>query len=204
MTDFVSLYGERAALFLDIVFRGEGGYANHKLDKGGQTMRGVTFAVFMENLRMLGLQFNTEQQARAYHSTLPIEDAAEIYIKRFWLASGMNTLPAPELGPWAPLAISVADHKVNTGVYGVIGLQRLIGAKEDGVFGPVSLRMTLAKDPSDLFVRYQEWRRQYYKQVTFSDMTPAELKLWHETDGKGLQNLMSNLARELKTKGLKK
>lgn len=202
MKTYAEIYGERAALFLELVFKAEGGFVNDPQDTGGQTMRGVTYAVFKECLGLLNLKFKTEADAIAYHARLSEADAAEIYVKRFWLPTGMHTLPNPQLGEWAPLAISVADHQVNAGSWGVRGLQRLVGVTADGQFGPLSLKATVAQNPKELFTRYQNWRRSYYSSIQIAGKTPAEMKAWHARFGKGLQNRVSNLERDLKKRGV--
>lgn len=199
---FVKKYGDRAALFLDLVFRAEGGFGDHPMDAGGQTMRGVTFDVFRECASMLGLKFFSSDAAKDYHANLTEDEAAVIYIERFWKRSGMHQLPAPELGPWAPLAITVADHQVNAGSWGVIGLQRLVGVKEDGNVGPITMKAITSHDPFVLYVDYQTWRRQYYRSVRIKNFNDAEMAIWHATFGKGLQNRVTNLDNALRTRGL--
>lgn len=199
---YAQRYGARAALFLDNVFRAEGGFSDHPLDAGGQTMRGVTFETFRNSMHLLGKRLTDEAEARAYHATLSEDDAAAIYIHRFWLPTRMHTLPQPELAPWGPLAVSVADHQVNCGSWGVIGLQRLVKVKEDGAFGPVSLAAVSKRDPMILFWEYQKWRRAYYRGVKILGYTEEQMKAWHAHNGRGLQNRVTNLENDFRKKGL--
>lgn len=199
---YAQRYGARAALFLDNVFRAEGGFSDDPMDAGGQTMRGVTFETFRNSANLLGKRFADEDDARAYHATLSEDDAAAIYIHRFWLPTRMHTLPQPELAPWGPLAVSVADHQVNCGSWGIIGLQRLVKVKEDGAFGPVSLAAVSKRDPMILFWEYQKWRRAYYRGVKILGYTEEQMKAWHAHNGRGLQNRVTNLENDFRKKGL--
>lgn len=84
---------------IDRVIGVEGGYANHKADRGGPTRWGVTEAV-----------------ARAYGYTgdmraLPRVVAAEIYRKRYWIEPGLDRVAALAPG----LAAELFDTGINMG-----------------------------------------------------------------------------------------
>ena len=106
----------------------EGGYSNHKQDRGGETMWGVTSAV---------------ARANGYHGAmkdLPVEKAKEIYRNAYW-----NPIRADELP--ASIRYIVFDAAVNSGVTQAIKwLQRAVGAKEDGVVGKATIAACRALD----------------------------------------------------------
>lgn len=106
----------------------EGGYSNHKQDRGGETMWGVTSAV---------------ARANSYHGAmkdLPVEKAKEIYRNAYW-----NPIRADELP--ASIRYIVFDAAVNSGVTQAIKwLQRAIKAHEDGVVGKDTIAACHALD----------------------------------------------------------
>lgn len=100
----------------------EGGYVNHKDDKGGATRYGVTEAVARE----VGYRGNM--------SELPLDLAQRIYKERYWDAVQAENLPAD-------LRYIVFDAAVNSGItQAAKWLQRACGAVDDGIIGPKTIR----------------------------------------------------------------
>lgn len=64
---------------------------------------------------------------------MPREEAIRIYHACYWLPIRGDDLPLP-------LAFQVFDGAVNSGpVQAIIWLQRALGVKDDGIFGPITL-----------------------------------------------------------------
>ena len=107
----------------------EGGYSFHKDDPGGETMWGVTYRV---------------ARAFGYHGdmrSLPRDLAKTIYRQRYWDAVRADELPAE-------VRFDVFDAAVNSGVtQAAKWLQRVVGAAEDGVIGPITVQMVAEKNP---------------------------------------------------------
>lgn len=100
-----------------ILIGNEGGYANNPNDPGGETK--------------FGLSKRSYPQLDIAKVTL--DDARAIYRRDFWNPVRGDELPAP-------LALLVFDAAVNSGpAQSVRWLQTTLGAKPDGILGPVTL-----------------------------------------------------------------
>lgn len=102
---------------LDELIEREGGYSNHRADRGGETCWGITAAV---------------ARADGYDGPmrrLPRERAAAIYRRRYWTAPGFD-----RVAHHAPtLAAELFDTGVNMGPVVAIGfLQRALNALNRG------------------------------------------------------------------------
>ena len=110
----------------------EGGYVNHKDDRGGATRYGVTEAVARE----VGYRGDMRE--------LPLDLAQRIYKDRYWDAVQAEHLPAD-------IRYAVFDAAVNSGVaQAAKWLQRACGVKDDGVIGPQTIRAANALHPEGL------------------------------------------------------
>lgn len=104
----------------------EGGFSNHAADPGGATRFGVTEAVARE----AGYRGDMRE--------LPLDLAQRIYKERYWDAVRAEELPAA-------VRYAIFDAAVNSGPRQAIRwLQRAVGAKDDGILGPVT--MALVRD----------------------------------------------------------
>ena len=100
----------------------EGGFSNHKDDRGGATRYGVTEAVARE----AGYRGDMRE--------LSLDLAQRIYKDRYWDAVQAESLP-PDV------RYIVFDGAVNSGVVqSAKWLQRACGVKDDGVIGPITIR----------------------------------------------------------------
>ena len=112
----------------------EGGYVDHPKDPGGATRWGVT-----------------ERVARANGYTghmrdFPVEQAKAIYRRSYWDAVRADDLPEG-------VRYAVFDAAVNSGTtQAAKWLQRAVGASDDGVIGPQTLRLVNAA-PTDRVAR---------------------------------------------------
>lgn len=99
----------------------EGLFSDHAADPGGKTMYGVTEAVARE------------AGYRGDMRNLPLEVAQRIYKERYWDAVRADELPVA-------VRYAIFDAAVNSGPRQAIRwLQRAVGAKDDGILGPVTL-----------------------------------------------------------------
>ncbi len=142
----------------------EGGYVNHKDDRGGATRYGVTEAVARE----VGY--------RGVMSELPLDLAQRIYKERYWDAVQAEHLPAD-------VRYIVFDGAVNSGiVQAAKWLQRACGVKDDGVIGPQTIRAANALHSDGLKRRILAQRLRFM----------ATLSNW-PTFGRGWANRIADL-----------
>ena len=110
----------------------EGGFSNHKDDRGGATRYGITETVARE----VGYRGDMRE--------LPLDLAQRIYKERYWVAVQAENLP-PDV------RYIVFDGAVNSGVaQAAKWLQRACGVKDDGVVGPQTIRAANALHPDGL------------------------------------------------------
>jgi lysozyme family protein len=135
---------ENFGVAFNSMLRHEGGFVNHPKDPGGMTNLGVTKRVWDE-------------------WTGGNADVAPLYKKRYWDAVKGNDLPSG-------LDVCVFDCAVNSGVSRAVRiLQRILGVKDDGIIGPVTIAATTAIPVDDLIERYTKERQDFLQSLpTFS------------------------------------
>ncbi|MBX5454740.1 MAG: secretion activator protein [Acidobacteriia bacterium] len=115
-----------------IVVGNEGGYSNNPEDPGNWTagkigvgeLRGTKFGISAAAFPTLDI------------AALNLEDAKHIYRSRYWIPISADNLP--DL-----LAILLFDAAVNDGPFrAATFLQAAVGAAEDGLIGPETIRAT--------------------------------------------------------------
>ena len=130
----------------------EGGYVNHPDDPGGATNKGVTQGTYNSWLK---------SQGKSQKSVRDITDkeVAAIYKNSYWDAVKADQLPAG-------VAYCVFDAAINSGPgRAVRWLQKVVGAKADGVVGPQTLGLTSDKDPTDIINEYCDRRLAFMKRL---------------------------------------
>ena len=138
---------------LKIILKHEGGYGHHPSDPGGRTNLGVTQRVYEE---WIGHPV-TEKIMRG----LTVQHVTKLYKVKFWDAVCGDEIPSG-------LDLCVFDFGVNAGTNRAARyLQRMVGAKEDGVIGPKTLSLmgqyVRSKGREHAVMEYQDMRRDYYK-----------------------------------------
>lgn len=135
------------------VLRHEGGYSNHPKDPGKATNLGVTQKTYED---WVGYKVN-----EAIMRKLTVAHVQTLYKVKYWDAVHCDDLP---LG----IDLCVFDFAVNAGPNRAARyLQRMVGAKEDGVLGPHSLSLmsqfVRERGKVEAVMIYQDMRREYYK-----------------------------------------
>lgn len=115
-------------LALAEILKHEGIYVHDSRDPGGETKYGISKRAFPD----LDIK------------SLTVADAAAIYRREYW-----NPICGDALPP--ALALCVFDTAVNMGVrQATILLQRAVGVKDDGAFGPRTLEAARRSGSNDL------------------------------------------------------
>lgn len=140
---------------LEHVLRHEGGFVNHKLDKGGITNLGVTIAVWEE---WIGRE-SSEDEMR----NLKPEDVADLYKKLYWDRVKGDDLPSG-------VNYCVFDAAVNSGTgRAAKWLQDAVGAVPDGAIGAKTLAKVAAHDADSLVNAYCDVRLNFLKSLKTFD-----------------------------------
>ena len=110
---------------MEHVFGEEGGWSDHPDDTGGKTMLGIT----LKTLKTARPDQNVTAETLR---NLTVADAKEVYREHYWT-------PVKALGLPSGLSTMMFDFCVNAGFpRSVKTLQKSIGTKADGAFGPKS------------------------------------------------------------------
>lgn len=99
---------------LDYLFEAEGGYSNHKNDRGGATNFGITQRTYDFYQKRKGL-------APAPVKQITKQEAAQIYYEDYWIKSGADKIED------FSIALILFDSCVNHGVSGGISLYKKAG-----------------------------------------------------------------------------
>lgn len=126
----------------------EGGYSNHPSDPGGETMYGITKRVAMEHGYTGNMRDLTRDQAKG------------IYRTAYW-----DRAKADEYD--FAIGFQLFDAAVNHGIGNAVRfLQRAVGAVDDGIVGPNTLRAIRAMSVGDAVMRFNAERLDFYAKLT--------------------------------------
>lgn len=144
---------------LSVILKHEGGFVNHPKDPGGITNLGVTKKTWEA--------WTKRTASVADMKALTPDAVAPLYRKNYWLAAGCDFLPEP-------LALCVFDFAVNAGpARAVRYLQRLVGAKDDGIPGSKTMiaveAFIKAQGLAEAVKQYQDKRIGYYQSLPTFD-----------------------------------
>jgi lysozyme family protein len=139
----------------------EGGYVNNPKDPGGPTDRGITQKTY-------DAWNDLKKRPRKAVKGITQMEADNIIYEQYMLPVKFSSLPSG-------VDYAVVDFSVNSGASAAVKvLQRVLGLKEDGVLGVVTLAAINKVDPAKLILEYGEARMKFLK----------SLKTWN-TFGKG-------------------
>jgi len=159
----------------------EGGYSDHKSDKGGATNRGVTQRTYDAWRAEHGLP-------SAPVSGIWADEVDAIYRDLFWNPCRCDKLPDP-------LDLLVFDSAVqHSPRRAVMWLQRVAGVTQDGACGPKTIAAVRAladaiKTPH-MVEEYLAIREAFYAQIIANDPTQAVFR-------RGWVNRMKSLNKEV-------
>ena len=122
------------ALSLTLGF--EGGYCDHPLDPGGATNLGITQAVLQH--------YRGRPVSKSDVRQLDKNEAAEIYLTRYWFAINGDHLPTG-------VDTSIFDLAVNSGpVRAIKILQGIVGVRQTGIVTAETMQRVVANEPKAL------------------------------------------------------
>lgn len=140
-------------MMLARVLKHEGGYVNHPDDPGGATNKGVTQRVYDAWRKERRLILRNVKYIESH-------EVSSIYYFNYFAAAKCDLLPKA-------LAFQVFDGAVNSGVSrSVKWLQAVVGAEQDGVLGPKTLKLVMAADPEKVIESYLNRRLDFMKSLS--------------------------------------
>jgi lysozyme family protein len=163
---------------LRFTLRWEGGYVNYPADRGGETNRGITTAIYRAYRQSRGLLMQSVR-------LITEDEVRDIYEQLYWQPAQCSMMQRP-------LAIAHFDTAVSFGVGGAtMFLQEILGLRVDRVFGPVTqraireaTRTEIAPAPHhELAQRLCQARIDYrYRRVTRDPSQRVFLQGWLDRD----------------------
>ena len=131
------------------------GLANDPDDLGGLTMVGITYKTFATYCKRKGIEPTPERLKEMDYTVW--RDILKTMFWDIWKADKIDN---------QTLAAVVVDWFINSGYPGIKIPQRLLGLKEDGIVGPMTLgALNGYADPELLFGKLIAARRDYYNEI---------------------------------------
>lgn len=141
---------------VEMIFRHEGGFADHPRDPGGATNFGITH-------RTLAAWRGVDSVTKAEVRALSRSEAAEIYRANYWNAAGCDGLPAG-------VDLVVFDFGVNAGVSRAAKLlQAIVRVERDGQVGPITQAAATRLDPAHIVREFSAGRMAHYRSLSIWD-----------------------------------
>lgn len=156
-------------------------YTNRPSDRGGPTKWGITLKTLSEYRG----RDCTEEDVKQ----LSEQQARDIYEEMYVLSPRFNHLP--EI-----LQAMVVDCGVNSGTRTAAKwVQRAVGAKQDGLIGPQTLKAVGEANPISVYVKVCSYRIKLYGKLVTRDPTQAEYAHgWNNRAAKWLERLAVRLS----------
>lgn len=148
---------DRFDIILERLFAHEGGYADRPLeeDPGGATNFGITRATLQD--------YRGKPTTKREVERLTRDEAARIYRERYWRPIKGDDLPRG-------VDYAVFDAAVHSGPRRAAEwLQEAVGAKADGVVGPVTLRLVHAADARAVIRKVTDLRLDFLRALDHAD-----------------------------------
>ncbi|WP_228462891.1 glycosyl hydrolase 108 family protein [Chryseobacterium caseinilyticum] len=156
---------DKFAKVAPIILRHEGGFVDHKADKGGATNKGITFATWQ---RYAKEDLNIEPTLDNLKA-ITDEQATKIYRKRYWEPKGFCRVEDERV------SLMIYDWTITSGG-AAKQVQRLLKNEfaqdidDDGNIGSLTIdAINNVEDQDKLLQRIAEIRKQYYTDLTFTD-----------------------------------
>lgn len=154
---------------IPFIFKWEGGWSNHKNDKGGATNMGVTIATWKKH----GYDKNRDGVIDAKDLKLMTREDAIKILRIYW-----NRWKADQIKNQS-IANILVDWVWGSGVYGIKIPQRILGVKQDGIVGPKTIEALNKYEQKILFDKIHKAREQYFRDICRRDNTQyVFLKGW--------------------------
>ncbi len=142
--------------FIPFVLKAEGGYSNHPNDKGGPTKYGITLEIW----KQFGYDKNKDGKINAEDVKLITEEDATKIIKiKYWDRWKADEIKSQRI------ANTVVDWMYNSGSYGIIIPQRLLGITADGIVGPKTLLAINLVNEKEFLEKLCNERYEFYNKI---------------------------------------
>ena len=146
---------------IPFIFKWEGGWSNHKNDKGGATNMGVTIATWKRH----GYDKNRDGVIDVKDLKLITKEDAVRILRIYW-----NKWKADQINNQS-IANILVDWVWGSGANGIKIPQRILGVKQDGIVGPKTIEAINKYEQKTLFDKIHKAREQYFRDICRRDST---------------------------------
>lgn len=172
---------------LEHVLKVEGGWSNHKEDRGGPTYKGITLNTFQKAVRegLIEKGSTNELSALKHLTKAEIE---KIYDQLYWQQAGCQYFHLS-------IAIALFDAAVNHGPSRAVKLlQTAIEAEIDGEVGPETIQKARENSVNQTLNNFIAVRRSFYKKLRqFSTFGKGWMNRLNQTEEAAKQYLSTQL-----------
>lgn len=146
----------------------EGGYANVKNDKGKETYAGISRRFFPNEEIWTYIDFKkrTEYKDREIPNNTMFPDAqymVDDFYNRLWHKHRLSEINDQNI------ANLLFDYIVNSGTRAIKGIQAIVGVSQDGAIGPVTINAINSGNPSTIYNKLYNDRKQLYATIIKND-----------------------------------
>ena len=143
------------------ILKWEGGFVDHKNDKGGATNMGVTIATWRQN----GYDKDGDGDIDvADLKLLTKQDVVNRILKpHYWDRWKADQIVSQ------PIANILVDWVWGSGKWGIVVPQRLLGLQADGAVGQLTIAAVNKQNPADLFARIKAARAEFLSNIVKND-----------------------------------
>jgi hypothetical protein len=148
--------------YFKVLLMHEGGFVNDPDDLGGATNKGITY----KTLNAYAKSVLRLEPSMELLKNLTDEQAYLIYKTEYWDTINGDDIVDREL------AFQIFDFKMNAGKNGIKTLQNCLNENFektlslDGAWGKETLSSVNSVDSKDLYIKYREYRIEYYKDIS--------------------------------------
>jgi lysozyme family protein len=147
----------------------EGGYVNDKDDKGGSTNMGVTIGTW----KKVGYDKDHDGDIDETDIKLLSKDDFKYVLRQFWDRWKADDIKSQKV------ANILVDWVWGSGVWGIKIPQRILGLKEDGVVGPVTIAKINSCNEQELMNKIFQAREEFLDNIVKNNISQAKfLKGW--------------------------
>lgn len=137
---------------INTILKHEGGFVDHKLDKGGATNFGITKKVYEE---FVGRTVTVDEIRN-----MPKGNAVAIYKKNYW-----DKVKGDSIKDYA-VALLIFDAAVNSGISNAVKLaQKILGIAQDGIAGNEFIKHLNGFDSKKFTSEYLKGREAFYRKI---------------------------------------